>query len=47
MIVAIPDQNHWFQECKTGALSEYSAIPETMHASTLQLITDWIVARAN
>jgi len=44
-IVAIPDQNHWFQKCKTGALAEYGAIQETMHASTLKLITDWIVAR--
>ncbi len=44
-VVAIPNQNHWFQECKTGALSEYGAIQETMHESTLQLIADWILKR--
>ena len=46
-VIAIPNQNHWFQECTTGALVEYGAIPETMHDSTLQLMTDWILERAD
>ncbi len=41
-IKAIPNQNHWFQECKTGALSEYGTIKETINESTLKLISDWI-----
>ena len=45
-VVAIPNQNHWFQECKTGALAEYGAIQETMHDSTLQLIADWILKKS-
>jgi uncharacterized protein len=46
-IIEIPNQNHWFQECKTGALSEYSSIQETMAASTLKLMTDWIISKTN
>ena len=46
-VVAIPNQNHWFQECTTGALAEYGAIQETMHESTLELITDWIMSKSN
>ena len=42
-VVATQNQNHWFQECKTGALADYSAILETMHESTMQLIADWIL----
>ena len=45
-VVAIPNQNHWFQECKTGALAEYGVIQETMHESTLELITDWILKKS-
>lgn len=41
-IKAIANQNHWFQECQTGSLMEYGAIKETIHASTLKLMADWI-----
>lgn len=44
-IVSIPNQNHWFQECKTGALSEYGTLAETINESTLKLMTDWINSR--
>ena len=43
-IRSIPHQNHCFQECKTGALSEYGTIHETIHKSTLKLITDWVLS---
>lgn len=42
----IPGVNHLFQHCKTGAPGEYTAIEETFAPEALQLITDWIAARA-
>jgi len=41
-ILTIHNQNHWFQQCKTGSVKEYYEIKENMHESTLKLITDWI-----
>lgn len=41
-VVSIPNQNHWFQECKTGAMSEYGTLKETVNESTLKLMADWI-----
>jgi hypothetical protein len=41
-IVSIPNQNHWFQECETGSMSEYGVLKETINQSTLKLITDWL-----
>ena len=46
-VVSIPNQNHWFQECKTGAMSEYGALNETISESTLKLMTDWIISKNN
>lgn len=43
-IVELPKQNHLFQTCQTGAISEYGKIEETMSPSTLDMISDWIVA---
>jgi pimeloyl-ACP methyl ester carboxylesterase len=37
--------NHLFQQAKTGALREYSAIEETMNPAALETIRDWIVQR--
>jgi hypothetical protein len=37
--------NHLFQTCKTGAVTEYGAIEETMAAGALETITDWILKR--
>ncbi|NLP11052.1 alpha/beta hydrolase [bacterium] len=36
--------NHLFQICQTGAVSEYSAIEETLSPQALELIADWIQA---
>ncbi|WP_296313603.1 alpha/beta hydrolase family protein [Winogradskyella sp. UBA3174] len=40
--IELENLNHLFQECKTGALSEYSQIEQTISPAVLQLITDWI-----
>ncbi|HEY0481290.1 MAG TPA: alpha/beta fold hydrolase [Kofleriaceae bacterium] len=42
----IPGVNHLFQHSATGAPSEYGAIEQTFAPEALQLVTDWIVARA-
>ena len=34
--------NHLFQECETGALSEYTQIEQTISPSVLEIIKDWI-----
>ena len=41
----LPGLNHLFQTCKTGAVSEYGQIEETMAPAALDAITDWIVER--
>ena len=38
----LPGLNHLFQTCKTGALSEYSQIEETIAPDALKIIGDWI-----
>jgi pimeloyl-ACP methyl ester carboxylesterase len=43
----LPNLNHLFQTSKTGAVSEYAQIEETMSATALALIGDWIASRAN
>lgn len=35
--------NHFFQECKTGAISEISAIRQTISPKVLRKIADWIL----
>ncbi len=37
--------NHLFQECETGAMSEYETIPQTFAPSALQEISNWILKR--
>ena len=44
-LIELPDLNHTFQTCKTGALAEYETIKETMAPIALNAISDWIVAR--
>ncbi|CAN5565342.1 hypothetical protein BH20VER3_BH20VER3_20590 [soil metagenome] len=39
---ALPNLNHLFQHCQTGAVSEYGQIEETMSPEVLQLVSDWI-----
>jgi pimeloyl-ACP methyl ester carboxylesterase len=43
----LPELNHLFQHCKTGAPSEYAKIDETFSPQALELIGDWIVTRAH
>jgi len=38
----LPGLNHLFQHCKTGALSEYATIEETISPDVLTLMSDWI-----
>jgi hypothetical protein len=42
----LPGLNHLFQTCKTGALSEYGEIGETMSRAVLATVGDWIVHHA-
>ena len=41
----LPNVNHLFQTCKTGAVTEYAAIEETMAPGALEAIADWILKR--
>jgi fermentation-respiration switch protein FrsA (DUF1100 family) len=43
----LPELNHLFQHCKTGALTEYAKIDETFSPQALDLIGDWVVTRAH
>jgi fermentation-respiration switch protein FrsA (DUF1100 family) len=38
----LPGLNHLFQTCKTGAVSEYGEIEETMSPAVLSMVADWI-----
>jgi pimeloyl-ACP methyl ester carboxylesterase len=41
----LPKLNHLFQTAKTGAVSEYARIEETISPAALEIIGDWIAAR--
>ena len=41
-----PDLNHLFQECKTGAPSEYGEIEQTFSPAALEYLTNWVVKQA-
>ncbi|MBX9708076.1 MAG: alpha/beta hydrolase, partial [Caulobacteraceae bacterium] len=41
----LPKLNHLFQTCKTGAVTEYGAIEETMAPAALETIANWILKR--
>lgn len=43
----IPGVNHLFQHATTGSPTEYAEIEETIAPEVLQLVTDWIAARAD
>lgn len=45
-VVELPGLNHLLQAAATGAPAEYSTIEETMNPAALELIGEWIVARA-
>ncbi|MGD9721842.1 MAG: alpha/beta hydrolase family protein [Pirellulales bacterium] len=42
----LPGLNHLFQHCRTGSPVEYGKIDETLAPEVLELVGDWIVARA-
>jgi fermentation-respiration switch protein FrsA (DUF1100 family) len=42
-IKEFPGLNHLFQECKTGAPSEYSEIEQTFSPVALAVISQWIL----
>ncbi len=44
-IKSFPDLNHLFQTSKTGAVSEYAQIEETMSPEVLRTITEWVLTR--
>ncbi|WNC68689.1 alpha/beta fold hydrolase [Thalassotalea nanhaiensis] len=41
-VVILPNHNHMFQRSKTGAMTEYQHIEETLSLLTLSSIADWI-----
>ncbi len=41
--VAFPNLNHLFQECETGAPTEYSIIEQTFAPIALETVTEWIL----
>ncbi len=41
----LPNLNHLFQTCKTGGLSEYAKIEETIAPEALDLVAEWIDKR--
>lgn len=45
-VIELAGLNHLFQAAATGAPAEYAATEETMNSAALDLIGDWIVARA-
>jgi uncharacterized protein len=45
-ITVMPGLNHLFQECKTGDVSEYGAIEQTMALEALEAVGAWIERHA-
>ena len=45
-IVELPGLNHLFQNAKTGALSEYSEIEETMSPAAMDKISSWVLKQS-
>lgn len=46
-VTVLPELNHLFQKCKTGAMSEYNQIEHTIDQSALDLLTDWLSKKLN
>jgi uncharacterized protein len=44
--IEMPNLNHSFQTCKTGALAEYATIKETISPVAINLISDWIIKKS-
>lgn len=43
-VVSLEGLNHLFQEAKTGSVSEYSTIEETISPYVLRLLSDWLLS---
>jgi len=41
-VVVFPGLNHLFQECETGAITEYAKIEQTASPIMLEMMTNWI-----
>jgi fermentation-respiration switch protein FrsA (DUF1100 family) len=41
----LPNLNHLFQTCKTGSITEYSALEETLAPAALETMASWILKR--
>jgi hypothetical protein len=46
-IKLLPGLNHLFQPCKTGEVTEYESIEQTMAPAVLDLIANWIARRVS
>lgn len=44
-IIKIENLNHLFQECETGAMSEYGQIEQTFSPKALTVVSDWIQSK--
>lgn len=42
-VIELENMNHLFQECETGAISEYKSIEQTMSPVVLKEISNWII----
>ena len=42
-IKELPNLNHLFQECTTGAPSEYAKIEQTLSPTLLAEVTNWLL----
>ncbi len=42
-VLALPNLNHLFQTSRTGAISEYAQIEETISPAALDTISKWIL----
>lgn len=42
-IVELPGLNHLFQDAKTGAVSEYAEIEETISPAAMDRISSWVL----
>jgi pimeloyl-ACP methyl ester carboxylesterase len=45
--IELPGLNHLFQTCKTGSVTEYAQIEETISPTVLELISSWILERVS
>ena len=43
----LPKLNHWFQTCKTGSISEYGVIEETISPVALNIMAEWVLKLVN